>query len=178
MDKQEYTRIVELYYDDIKRVAFAGCKNIHDAEDIAQAVFLKLLKHTGEFENYDHLKKWLIRVTVNECKSLWRSPWKTKVDYFVPERAVGNSGKDREKIEVMNAVLSLKQKYREIVHLFYFEEYSAKEISEILGVSEGTVFKRLQRAREQIKEYISKNTGDSSKETTENEETLSWKTTL
>ena len=60
----------------------------------------------------------------------------------------------------MEAVLSLKAKYREIVHLFYYEEYSAKEIGELLGMSEGTVFKRLQRAREQIKDYIIKKTGN------------------
>ena len=157
MDKEEYTRIVKLYYEDIKRVAFAGCKDINDAEDIAQTTFLKLLKHTEEFEDDDHLKKWLIRVSVNECKTLWRSPWKTKVDYFVPERASGSGGRNNEHSEVMEAILSLSQKYREIVHLFYYEEYNAKEIAELLGMSEGTVFKRLERARKQIKEYMLKN---------------------
>ncbi len=158
MDKEEYTRIVNQYYDDIKRVAFAGCRDMYDAEDVAQITFLKLLRHDEDFEDDDHLKKWLIRVAVNECKSLWRSPWKSKVDFYIPERSSG-TGRNSEQTLVMEAVLTLKAKYREIVHLFYYEEYSAKEIGELLGMSEGTVFKRLQRAREQIKDYITKKTG-------------------
>ena len=154
MDKTEYTRIVEKYYDDIKRVAFAGCKNIHDAEDIAQTTFVKLMKYTGEFEDDDHLKKWLIRVAVNEYKSLWSSPWKSKVDYFIPERASGGSSGSPKNNAVLGAVMGLKQKYREVIHLFYYEEYSAKEISEMLKISENTVFKRLQRARDKLREKL------------------------
>ena len=157
MDKEEYTRIVKKYYDDIKRVAFAGCNNIYDAEDVAQAVFLKLLRHSDEFDDEDHLKKWLIRVAVNESRSLWRSPWKTKVDFFVPENIMSQRGTERRNPLVIEAVQSLKQKYREVVHLFYYEEYNAKEISELLGISENTVFKRLQRARDQIKKHLSNN---------------------
>ena len=159
MDKEEYTRIVNQYYDDIKRVAFAGCRDMYDAEDITQITFLKLLWHDEDFKDDDHLKKWLIRVAVNESKSLWRSPWKSKVDFYIPERS-SSTGRNSEQTLVMEAVLSLKVKYREIVHLFYYEEYSAKEIGELLGMSEGTVFKRLQRAREQIKDYIIKKTGN------------------
>lgn len=154
MDKTEYTRIVEKYYDDIKRVAFAGCKNIHDAEDIAQTTFVKLMKYTGEFEDDDHLKKWLIRVAVNEYKSLWNSPWKSKVDYYIPERASGGNTVSHEQNVVLEAVMGLKRKYREIVHLFYYEEYTAKEISEMLKISETTVFKRLQRARDKLRENL------------------------
>ncbi len=156
MEKEEYIRIVNLYYDDVKRVALTECRNIYDAEDIAQTTFMKLLNHNEVFNDDEHLKKWLIRVAVNECKTLWRNPWKTKVDYFVPERAVGGGGRDNVSKEVLEAVLSLKKKNREIIHLFYFEEYSAKEIAGILGISEDTVFKRLQRARGQLKKYLEK----------------------
>ena len=158
MSKGEFTRIVGLFYDDIKRIAFAGCKNIYDAEDITQTVFLKLSKNTDEFENDEHVKKWLIKVAVNEYKSLWRSPWKTKVEYNIPERAAKNSAGSTSQgsvqNEVFDAVIKLKRKYREVIHLFYYEEYSAKEIAELIGVTENTVFKRLQRGREQIKTYL------------------------
>lgn len=156
MEKEEYIRIVNLYYDDVKRVALAECKNIYDAEDVAQATFMKLLNQKQAFNDDEHLKKWLIRVAVNECKTLWRSPWKTKVDFFVPERAAGGRGRDNVSKEVLEAVLTLKKKNREIIHLFYFEEYSAKEIAEILGISEDTVFKRLQRARGHLKKILEK----------------------
>ncbi len=121
MDKEEFTRIVDQYYDDVKRIAFAGCKNIYDAEDIAQTVFLKLSQYKGIFENDEHAKKWLIRVAVNEYKSLWHSPWKTKIEYNVPELASKSPGKNTVSPhnDVLDAVMSLKRKNREVIYLFY-----------------------------------------------------------
>lgn len=157
MDKKEYIRLVEKYYEDIKRVAFAGCKDMYDAEDITQTAFMKLLNTSESFEEDENIKKWLIRVAVNEYKSLWRSPWKSKVDYYIPERKAAGSGKNEECAMVADTVLKLKTKYREVIHLYYYEEYSAKEIGEMLGISENTVFKRLQRARENLKEKLVSN---------------------
>jgi len=154
MDKTEYIRLVEKYYEDVKRVAFAGCRDMYDAEDIAQTVFMKLLSTSETFEDDEHLKMWLIRVTVNEYKSLWRSPWKSKVDFYIPEEKPNAISRDDEKYLVLEAVLKLKQKYREVIHLFYYEDYSAKEIGEMLGISESTVFKRLQRGRDKLKDSI------------------------
>ena len=154
MDKTEYTRLVEKYYEDIKRVAFAGTRDMFDAEDITQTAFMKLLNTSEEFEDDENIKMWLIRIAVNEYKSLWRSPWKSKVDFYIPERKAGAGGRDEERTRVMEAVLKLKQKYREVIHLFYYEDYTAKEIGEMLGISENTVFKRLQRAREKLKDVI------------------------
>ena len=154
MDKEEYIRIVEKYYEDVKRVAFAGCRDMYDAEDIAQTVFMKLLSTSEIFEDDENLKMWLIRVAVNEYKSLWRSPWKSKVDFYIPEEKPGKKDRNEEKYLVLEAVLKLKQKYREVIHLFYYEDYSAKEIGELLGISESTVFKRLQRGRDRLREQI------------------------
>ena len=159
MNNDEYARIVKLYYEDIKKVSFALCKDLYDAEDVAQTTFIKLLNQKEEFDDDYHIKRWLIKVAINECRMLWKSPWKTKVDYYVPEKAVNHRGMDDEEQIVLEAVMKLKKKYREIVHLFYYEEYSAKEIAEILDINEGTVFKRLQRAREQIKAYMVKRKG-------------------
>ena len=159
MNNDEYARIVKLYYEDIKKVSFALCKDLYDAEDVTQTTFIKLLNQKEEFDDDYHIKRWLIKVAINECRMLWKSPWKTKVDYYVPEKAVNHRGMDDEELLVLDAVMKLKKKYREIVHLFYYEEYSAKEIAEILDLNEGTVFKRLQRAREQIKAYMMKRKG-------------------
>lgn len=154
MDKDEFNRIVRLFYDDVKRVAFVGCKNMFDAEDVTQTVFLKLFYISKTFETDAHIKNWLLRVAINEIRSLWRSPWKTKVDFKLPENISQVRNERVKQPDVLEAILSLKPKNREVIHLFYFEEYSAKEIAEILGISENTVFKRLQRARDQIEEYI------------------------
>lgn len=159
MNNDEYARIVKLYYEDIKKVSFALCKDLYDAEDVTQTTFIKLLNQKEEFDDDYHIKRWLIKVAINECRMLWKSPWKTKVDYYVPEKAVNHRGMDDEELLVLDAVMKLKKKYREIVHLFYYEEYSAKEIAEILDINEATVFKRLQRAREQIKAYMVKRKG-------------------
>jgi len=159
MNNDEYARIVKLYYEDIKKVSFALCKDLYDAEDVTQTTFIKLLNQKEEFDDDYHIKRWLIKVAINECRMLWKSPWKTKVDYYVPEKAVNHRGMDDEELLVLDAVMKLKKKYREIVHLFYYEEYSAKEIAEILDLNEGTVFKRIQRAREQIKAYMVKRKG-------------------
>ena len=159
MNNDEYARIVKLYYEDIKKVSFALCKDLYDAEDVTQTTFIKLLNQKEEFDDDYHIKRWLIKVAINECRMLWKNPWKTKVDYYVPEKAVNHMGMDDEELLVLDAVMKLKKKYREIVHLFYYEEYSAKEIAEILDLNEGTVFKRLQRAREQIKAYMVKRKG-------------------
>lgn len=154
MDEYEYRRCVELYLDDVKRVALSGCGNEQDAEDITQTVFLKLLKCKVSFEDEEHRKKWLIRVAVNECHSLWRSPWRSRVDYFVPERSV--SGKRTSLVDerVKEAILQLKSNYREVIFLFYYEDYSTREIAEILGISEASVLKRLQRARDKIRALL------------------------
>ena len=154
MEHDEFSRIVNLFYDDVKRIAYVGCNDMYDAEDIAQTVFLKLLKTSKTFETDDHVKNWLLRVAINESRSLWRSPWKTKVDFVIPENIPGNKTETHEDPYILEAILNLNQKNREVVHLYYYEEYSAKEIAEILGISEDTVFKRLQRARDQIREYI------------------------
>ena len=153
MDKTEYTRLVKKYYEDIKRVAFAGTRDIYDAEDITQTAFMKLFNTSEICEDDENIKMWLIRIAINEYKSLWRSPWKSKVDYYIPDRKA-EGGRDEDRTRVMEAVLKLKQKYREVIHLFYYEDYTAKEIGEMLGISETTVFKRLQRAREKLKDSI------------------------
>lgn len=156
MSCDEYQSIVKKYYLDIKRIAFSYCQNTEDAEDITQIVFVKLLGYQGEFKDELHIKKWLVKVTVNEAKSLWRSFWKRSVVFKLPlkkkESIVSNERIDALKEEIMN----LNPRYREIVFLFYYENYSAKDIAEITGDSENVVFKLLQRARDRIRKNMIK----------------------
>ena len=153
MDIREYEQITILYSDDVYRVALSGCKNPADAEDVTQNTFIKLWERQEPFEDLEHARKWLIRVTVNECHSLWRTPWMRKTTYL-EEVQRKPSFSMKEHGELYYAVLELPVKYRQVVHLYYFEEYSVKEIAGLLKLSETAVQTRLLRARQKLKETL------------------------
>lgn len=153
MDTQEYESITTKYLDCIYRVAVNGCKNYADAEDVVQNTFIKLWERNEAFEDEEHIKKWLIRVTVNECNSLWRSAWKRRTTYL-EEMTSEPVFSTQEKSSLYFAVRDLPQKYRQIVHLYYFEEYSVREIADIMKLSETAVQTRLLRARQKLKEIL------------------------
>lgn len=153
MDTKEYERLASVYLDCIYRVAVNGCKSHADAEDVVQNTFIKLWEKENYFEDDDHARKWLIRVAVNECNSFWRSPWKrhtTPLEELQHEPVFSAP----EKSNLYYAVKELPLKYRQIVHLYYFEEYSTKEIAQIMDLSETAVQTRLLRARQKLKEKL------------------------
>ena len=153
MNHTEYQRLATLYLDTIYRVALNGCKNHADAEDVVQNTFLKLLRAENEFTDDDHVRKWLLRVAINECNSLWRSPWKkhtTSLDELSTEPIFTSP----EKSALYHAVMKLPVKYRQVIHLYYYEGYSVREIAELLRISETAVQTRLLRARKQLKESL------------------------
>lgn len=153
MEASEYDRIAETYIDTVYRVALSNCKNSADAQDVVQNTFVKLLKSDVDFKDDEHIKRWLIKVTVNECRSMWRSFWKKNVDY-IEEIAKEPKFDTEEKSELYYEVMELPQKYRSVVHLYYYEDYSVKEISEILGIKETTIQTRLMRARKMLKQQL------------------------
>lgn len=153
MDKNEYERLVSLYLDCIYRVALNGCQNYADAEDVVQNTFIKLLEREEYFADDEQAKFWLIRVATNECKSLWRTPWKRRTISF-EELSHEPSFELSEKSDLYYAVRRLPAKYRQIVHLYYFEDYNIKEIAEIMKLSETAVQTRLLRARLKLKEIL------------------------
>ncbi len=153
MDTKEYERLVNLYLGSIYRVALNGCTCSSDAEDVVQNTFIKLWEREDVFPDDEYARKWLIRVAVNECKSLWRTAWKRKTTYLEEaEREPVFSAP--EKSDLCYAVRELPVKYRQMVHLYYFEEYSVKEIAGLMKLSETAVQTRLLRARQQLKEKL------------------------
>ncbi|MFQ9514806.1 MAG: RNA polymerase sigma factor [Eubacterium sp.] len=151
MDRINYTEIVEKYANNIYRVALSYCKNKYDAEDVLQNVFLKLLQSDVEFEGEEHLRRWLIRVTVNCSKDLCKSFWKKRmVSIDEAGQNYSHEFSSDEKGNLYDAVMDLPGKYRIVTHLYYYEDYSVKEIADILTIKETTVQTQLMRARNKL----------------------------
>ena len=153
LNSSEFNRIVDKFADVVFRSALSFCKNKSDAEDITQITFMKLLKSKTDFESDDHIRKWLIRVAANESKSLWRSFWIRRVISFNDldyEPAYNNP----EKNEIFTEVMKLPEKYRTVLHLYYYENYHCDEIASVLGISESNVQTRLMRARKMLKDNL------------------------
>lgn len=148
----EVNRAVEQYSDMIKRICLYHLKNAADTEDVFQAVFLKYLLYEGEFENAEHEKAWLIRVTVNACKDHLKSMFRRT---YVSLEDLGEAAAlPPEQHEVLDAVLALPAKYKDVIYLHYYEGYSAGEIGRILGKKENTVYSLLSRGRAMLKETL------------------------
>ena len=153
MDRQEYEQITKLYLDSVYRVALSGCGNKYDAEDVVQNTFIKLWERKEAFADDEYARKWLIRVAVNECHNLCRPPWRKKTVYL-EEMTMEPIFSHKERSALYDEVMKLPVKYRQVVHLYYFEEYSVKEIAELMNLSETAVQTRLLRARQKLKEAL------------------------
>lgn len=155
----EPDEIIEKYADMVYRLAMVECKNKADADDIFQEVFIRLVKYLYKLKSEEHIKAWLIRVTLNCAKKHFTSYWKKNVTSIEDENRMEEGKTDQYEIEtedspVYEAVRELPPKYKEIVHLFYFEELSILEISKILEKKESTIKSQLFRARELLKKKL------------------------
>lgn len=144
--------IIEKYSNMVYRMAFSLVKCREDAEDIHQEVFMRYLKKKPAFENGVHEKAWFLRVTMNLCKNFWNSTWIQRVIGL----AEGDASEQKEDVhdELIDTVKKLPQKYRAVIHLFYYEDLSIEEISEVLGEKPSTVRTQLTRARRKLKELL------------------------
>ena len=148
----ETNRALELYGDTIRRICFVHLKNHADVEDVFQDVFLKYILHNRPFENDDHERAWLIRVAINACKDTLRNFFRKNVVAF--QELYKEPFYLQEESEVLEAVLKLPTKYRNVVYLHYYEGYSAVEIALILEKKENTIYTWLNRARKELKDFI------------------------
>ena len=151
--EKEYIEVVERYSDMVYRIAYQSLFHIHDAEDVVQDVFLKVLKHRNKcFKDYEHLKSWLIRVTVNQCldykKTFHRKNVISLEDLEIPYEY------QREEQEVLENLQKLPEDYRIILYLYYYEGYTIKEIGKILGKKQNTVNSKLTRGRKRLKNMM------------------------
>ena len=155
---QEVTdEVVRFYSPMVWRLALTKTKSTHDAQDIFQDVFLKLVMNQKPFASEEHRKAWLIRVTINCCNSHFVAPWRKNVDTLedtVLEQIADEDtleGTDMDAPDVYSQVMKLPENMREVILLFYYEELSIREIADIVGTSEVNVKKRLSRARQKLR---------------------------
>lgn len=152
MSNEEFITFAEKYMDTIYRTAYSWTKNSDDAKDVTQDVLIQLYKTTKEFESDSHMKNWLMKVTVNRCKMIFRSPWSKMEDIENYGETLGFE--DESYMDLFLAVMNLDKKYRVPLMLFYYEGYSTSEIASLLDIPEKTVSTRLFRAKGKLRDYL------------------------
>lgn len=149
----DFDQLYQTYATDVLRVAYYYLGNREQAEDVTQDVFVRYLMNQPKLIPGKE-KAWLFKVTLNRCKDLWRSSWLKKVILGHPRfeciPAPDEIGSVAEKQALAEAVNSLRPEYKDVVLLFYYQGFSVAEISEMLGIAEGTVSSRLSRARSKL----------------------------
>ena len=149
----ETQALAEQYRDRLFAAAFQVCGNAADAEDAAQEALLRYHLSDKEFENQEHIRAWLLRVAINWAKNISRSFWRRNTvpleEYM--ETLEFDSGESRE---IFREVMNLPEKYRLVIHLYYYEDYSVAQIGKILGLTESNVKVRLSRGRQLLKKAL------------------------
>ena len=146
MDNEALESIFYRYREMVYKTAFLYLKNETDALDVVQNTFLKLSKQK-KFNDEEHLKRWLLRVSINLCKNNLKSYWKRNVTSF-NEEYYCNENVD---IQLKELVFKLAPKYKGVIYLYYYQGYKIKEIAKILHIKEAAVKQRLKRGREKLK---------------------------
>ena len=149
--------IVAAFGNMVYKLAFCRVNNKELAADIFQEVFLKVVTKKKHFESDEHLKAWLIRVTINCSNDYLKSPWFKRTESLSEqsEKASDTSFLQHDiRYDVYSAVTKLAPKYRTVIHLFYYEDFSVKQISEQLEINESTVRSTLKRGREKLKKTL------------------------
>ena len=151
--KEQFTLVAEQHMDMIFRIAFSYLKSREDADDATQNVLLALYRTDKVFRDEEHLKAWLIRVTINACRKMLRAPWRRR-NTPLEEYAGAMPFQEARDMDLFLAIMALDVKYRTVIVLYYYEGYAIAEIGSLLGIPAGTVGTRLARAREKLKSTL------------------------
>lgn len=150
MDPNRLESLIQIHQNTLYRAALAILGDAHEAEDAVQDAFLRCLEKGPEFESPAHEKAWLLRVTVNGCKSRLRSPWRRRTAPLLDTYPAAGP----EEQSLMEAIGALPARDRAVLHLYYYEGYQTAEIAEMTGWREGTVRSRLTRARAKLGDLL------------------------
>lgn len=151
--EQEIDRAIERHSDTVRRLCMIHLKNHADTEDIFQTVFLKYALRSAPFESEEHERAWFVRVTLNACKDLLKSFFRSRT---VPLDQLADlpARMTQEQREVLQAVLALPPNYKNVIYLHYYEGYTAPQIAELLGKNVNTVYTLLTRARSKLRQQL------------------------
>ena len=152
LTRQEAERLGNTYADLILRLSYTYLSHTHDAQDICQTVFLKLIERRPAFASSEHEKAWIIRTAVNLCKDHLKSGWRRATVALDAAEAVPAPAE--EEGSLLSAVNLLPPKYRTVIYLYYYEGYAAREIAQLLGEKPATVSTQLNRGRQQLRTLL------------------------
>ena len=164
-NKPDFERLMKLYGSDVYRMSVLRLQDAEEAKDVFQTVFMRLYCCNKDFESDGHIRRWLLKVTVNECTNIHKSAWKrhvTSASNSIDDLIEAADTKYRntcskydnccnDQSGIWDAVSSLPPKYRDVIFLYYHEELSTAEIAGILGIMQTGVRSRLKRARDILK---------------------------
>lgn len=151
--EKDVLQAIDEYADTVYRLCFLYLKNKADTEDIFQTVFMKYAISQRQFETKEHEKAWIIRVTINECKDLLKKFFYRKT-VSLDDIAEKSYCSQDDHHEILEAVLQLPEKYRNVIYLHYYEGYTAPQISKIMKKNVNTVYTLLTRAKKLLKEKL------------------------
>ena len=153
MDRQTQAEyLANTYADAILRLSYTYLKNTHDAKDICKTVFVRLQAEPRSFESPEHERAYILRMAVNACKDLLKSPWRKRTCGL--EACAEVPAPEPEDGSLLATVNDLPPHYRAVIYLFYYEGYQAAEIGKILGIPTATVHTRLARGRAKLRELL------------------------
>lgn len=151
--------LMEQYKDHLFAVAFNICKNAADADDVVQDTFLQYHITDKQFENEQHIRAWLIRVTINKAKNINMSFWR-RAGIPLEDYMETLTFETPEAEDLFEEVMKLPEKYRIVIHLFYYEDYSIREIAQIINATESNVKVRLTRGRRLLRKVLKEEWND------------------
>lgn len=146
----EFDCVYNRNIDTVYRICFMYLKNKHGAEDMSQNTFIKYLRYNPSFKNLEHEKAWFIVTATNVCKNYFKTWWYKNTSFKDDYEISSNDGSG----EVLNLILELPDKYKQVIYMYYYEGYSTVEISKILGINESTIRSHLHTGRNLLKEKL------------------------
>ena len=151
--RQPVQELAASYQGSLFAAAFNVCRNAQDAEDVVQDTFVQYYTSKKEFESEQHIRAWLMRVAVNKAQNINRTFWrrnKISIEDYMETLVFETPAAET----LFETVMQLPDKYRIVIHLYYYEEYAVREIAQILKLSESNVKIRLSRGRAMLKETL------------------------
>ena len=151
--RQPVQQLIERYQNSLYAAAFNTCQNQMDAEDVVQETFVQYYTSRKEFESEQHIRAWLLRVVINKARNINRTFWKKNkcsLEDYIETLTFPNS----QSRDLFEEVMKLPDKSRIVIHLFYYEDYSVREIADILKLSESNVKVRLSRGRALLRDSL------------------------